>query len=85
MQLKPFCNMGCQSLSEQLDLMMLQSTSVPLDNLHGIWPNGYMASHRACTRTRSRINTSRGGRNRSRHWEKEREVLEDLIDVSGLA
>ena len=72
MQLKPFCNMGCQSLSEQLDLMMLQSTSVPLDNLHRIWPNGYMASHRACTRTGSRMATSTTIKHRSRHWEKER-------------
>ena len=85
MQLKPLWNMGCQSLSDQLDLMMLQSTSVPLDNLHRIWPNGCMASHRACTRTGSRMATSTTIKHRSRHWEKEREVLEDLIDVSGLA
>jgi hypothetical protein len=29
--------------------------------------------------------TSSTIKHRSRHWEKEREVLEDLIDVSGLA
>jgi len=42
-QLKPSWNMGCQSFRHQLNLMMLQSTSMPLDNLHAIWWNGYMA------------------------------------------
>ena len=71
-----FFNFGIQFTendTEQLVLMMLQSTSMPLDNLHGIWQNGYKASHRACARTGERMTTRRTIKHRSTHWRKEEE------------
>ena len=82
MQLEPSCSMGCQRLSNQLDLMMLQTTSLPLDNLHMTWPNGYEASHRECTRTGKRMDTRPTIEHRWGHWRKERDVSEKQIDVS---